>query len=44
LAFIAAHAAGTVEHSAFNMDLVHLPEWTIDRKLISANSNPNPNH
>jgi len=26
-----------------NMDLVHLPEWMLDRKRISAYSNPNLN-
>jgi len=27
----------------FRTDLVYLPEWTFDRKLISANSNPKLN-
>jgi len=29
-------------HPDFNEDLVHLPEWILDRKRISAYSNPNP--
>jgi len=29
--------------SAVQTNLVHLPEWTFDRKRISVNSNPNFN-